>query len=100
METTRLQPIRIIAKAVGQPVRRCVTMLIYAMDIPLMQITIYAISVVALILPVSQHVLSVFMQLKIQLLARTCVWRLQRQRLRQQRLQQRRLRQQRRPLQL
>lgn len=62
METTRLQPIRIIVKAVGQPVKRCVTMIIYAMDIPLICITISAISVVALTIPVSQHVLSVFMQ--------------------------------------
>lgn len=62
METTRLQSIRIILKAVGQPARHRVTIIIYAMDIPLMRITSSAISVVALTIPVSQHVLSVFMQ--------------------------------------
>lgn len=95
--TTKLQPIRITVKAVGSAVNHSVTMIIYATDILLTLLTIFAISVAALVIPVFQHAPRAILQAKVQLLVPTCVWRLQQQQRRQQQCQrqQQRLQQQR-----
>lgn len=78
-------------------VNHSVTVIIYVTDIPLTVLTMDAISVAALAIPMSRHAPRANLQAKVQLLAPTCVRRQQQQhQQRQQRhLQQRRLRQQR-----
>lgn len=78
-------------------VNHSVTVIIYVTDIPLTLLTMDAISVAALAIPMSRHAPRAILQAKVQLLAPTCVRRQQQQhQQRQQRhLQQRRLRQQR-----
>lgn len=78
-------------------VNHSVTVILYVTDIPLTLLTMYAISVAALAIPMSHHAPRAILQAKVQLLAPTCVRRQQQQhQQRQQRhLQQRRLRQQR-----
>lgn len=78
-------------------VNHSVTVIIYVTDIPLTLLTVDAISVAALAIPMSRHAPRAILQAKVQLLAPTCVRRQQQQhQQRQQRhLQQRRLRQQR-----
>lgn len=78
-------------------VNHSVTVIIYVTDIPLTLLTVDAISVAALAIPMSRHAPRAILQAKVQLLAPTCVLRQQQQhQQRQQRhLQQRRLRQQR-----
>lgn len=78
-------------------VNHSVTVIIYVTYIPLTLLTMDAISVAALAIPMSRHAPRAILQAKVQLLAPTCVRRQQQQhQQRQQRhLQQRRLRQQR-----
>lgn len=78
-------------------VNHSVTVIIYVTDIPLTLLTMDAISVAALAIPMSHHAPRAILQAKVQLLAPTCVRRQQQQhQQRQQRhLQQRRLRQKR-----
>lgn len=78
-------------------VNHSVTVIIHVTDIPLTLLTMDAISVAALAIPMSRHAPRAILQAKVQLLAPTCVRRQQQQhQQRQQRhLQQRRLRQQR-----
>lgn len=94
--TTKKQQIRITVRVVGSAVNHSVTMIIYATDIPLTMLTIYANSVAALVIhvPVSQHALRATLLAKVKIPAPTCVRRLQQQQQQQQRQrQQQRLRQ-------
>lgn len=58
-------------------VDQSVTVIIYVTDIPLTLLTMNAISVAALAIPMSHHAPLAILLAKVQLLAPTCVWRQQ-----------------------
>lgn len=66
-------------------VNHSVTVIIYVTDIPLTLLTMDAISVAALAIPMSRHAPRAILQAKVQLLAPTCVRRQQQHQQRQQR---------------
>lgn len=60
-------------------VNHSVTVIIYVTDIPLTLLTMDAISVAALAIPMSRHAPRAILQAKVQLLVPTCVRRQQQQ---------------------
>lgn len=72
--TTKKQPIRTApsVEAIAS-VNHSVTVMIYVTDIPLTRLSMDAILVVVLVIPVFRYALRAILQVKVKSLARTCV---------------------------